>query len=196
MTDIILIGSGKAGSLHCKCHSKLKELNINIAALIDSNPHRLKRFPSLYKKFNEGESPFAAGSLEEVSKQMDMEDTILDLCVPNDVHYQCAKEACDLGAKKMIEKPIVNSVTDAKKIEKLSASISIAEKIEKYNLKPKFVRTEFSKDRRSDTANGGGILKKGAPHIFTVEVPHQLAIANYLFGIPVDSFEHGVRIWP
>ncbi len=202
MTDIILIGCGKAGSLHCKCYSKLKELNIKIAALIDSNPRRLKRFHSLYKEFNEGESPLAASSLEEVSKQMNIEDAVLDLCIPNDAHYECAKEACDLGARRiMIEKPIANSVTDAKKIEKLNANISIAENyvyskvteqlrntIEKQNLKPRFVRTEFSKDRRSDTANGRGFLKKGAPHVFTVEVPHQLAIANYLFGNPVDNF--------
>lgn len=202
MTDIILVGCGKAGSIHCKCYAKLKDLNVNIVALVDSNPARLKRFHSLYKTFNEGENPLAAGSLEEVSMQMDIGDAIIDLCVPNDVHYHCAKEAIDLGAKKIIiEKPIANSITDARKIETLNANIAITENyvyskvteqlrktIEKYQLKPKFVRTEFSKDRRDDTAKGRGFLKTGPPHVFTVEIPHQIAIVNYLFGDPIDNF--------
>lgn len=202
MTDVILVGCGKAGFLHCKCYSKLKDLNINVVALVDNNPKALKSFYSMYKEAYEGENPLASSSLEEVSKQIDLGNSIIDLCVPNDIHFQCAKEACDLGAKKIIiEKPIANSVADARKIEKLDADIAIAENyvysnvteqlrkiIGKYDLKPKFVRTEFSKDRRNDTVNGRGFLKKGAPHVFTVEVPHQLAIVNYLFGNPVDNF--------
>ncbi len=202
MTDIILVGCGKAGSIHCKCYTKLKDSNVKIMAMVDSDPDRLKRFQSLYKTFNDGEYPLAAGSLEEVSRQMDIGDAIIDLCVPNDVHYQCAKEAIDLGAKKIIiEKPIANSITDARKIEMLNAKIAITENyvyskvteqlretIEKYHLKPKFARTEFSKDRRCDTSNGRGFLKTGPPHVFTVEIPHQIAIVNYLFGNPTENF--------
>lgn len=70
MTDIILVGCGKAGSIHCKCHTKLKDSNIKIIAMVDSNPDRLKRFHSLYKTFNDGENPLAAGSLEEVPEQL------------------------------------------------------------------------------------------------------------------------------
>ncbi len=202
MTDIILIGCGKAGSIHCKCYSKLKELNINIVALIDNNSKWLRRFHSLYKEFNDGESPLTASSLEEISREIDIENIIIDLCVPNDIHYQCAKEAIDLGVKKIIiEKPIANSVADAERIEKLDASIAITENyvyskvteqirevIDKNNLKSKFVRTEFSKDRRSDSLNGRGFLKNAPPHVFTVEIPHQLAVVDYLFGNSIEIF--------
>lgn len=202
MADIILVGCGKAGSIHCKCYAKLRDMNVNVAALVDSSPEHLKRFHTLYRTFNEGETPLAARSLEEISKQVDIENAIVDLCVPNDIHYQCAKEAVDLGAKKIIiEKPIANNIADARKIETLDAKIAIAENyvyskvteqlkdtIERCRLEPKFVRTEFSKDRRSDTANGRGFLRSGPPHVFTVEIPHQIAIVNYLFGNPVDNF--------
>lgn len=204
MVDIILVGCGKAGSIHCKCYSKLKEqdVNINVVALVDSNPDQVKKFYSLYKEFNDGEKPLVACSLREISKEIDIENAIIDLCVPNDAHYQCSKEACDLGSKKIIiEKPIANSVLDAKKIEKLDANVAITENyvyskvtehllkiIEKYNLKPKFARTEFSKDRRIDSANGRGSLKNGSPHVFTVEMPHQIAVVNYLFSNPTDIF--------
>lgn len=202
MTNIILVGCGKAGSIHCGCYTKLKDSNIKIIAMVDSNPDRLKRFHSLYKSFNDGEEPLASVSLKEISKQMDIGDAVVDLCVPNDIHYQCAKEAVDLGVQKIIiEKPIANSISDARKIEMLDAKIAIAENyvysnvteqiretVKKYHLKPKFARTEFSKDRRFDTANGRGFLKSGPPHVFTVEIPHQIAIVNYLFGNPVDNF--------
>lgn len=202
MIDVILVGCGKAGALHCKCYSKLKDGGIHIAALVDIDSYRLRRFSTLYQEFNEGETPLVANSLEEVSKQMDIGNSIIDLCVPNDLHYRCANEACNLGAKKiMIEKPIANSVSDAKKIEELNADIAIAENyvyskvteqlkktIQQYNLKPKFVRTEFSKDRRGDSANGRGFLKEGAPHVFMVEIPHQLAVVNYLLGNPTENF--------
>lgn len=202
MTEIILVGCGKAGSIHCKCYAKLKDSNIKIIGLVDSDPDRLKRFHSLYKTFNDEEDPLTAVSLEKLSSHMDIGNAIIDLCVPNDMHYQCAKGAIDLGAKKIIiEKPIANSITDARKIEMLNAKIAIAENyvyskvteqlkeiIQKYQLKPKFARTEFSKDRRSDTSNGRGFLKTGPPHVFTVEIPHQIAIVNYLFGNPTENF--------
>ena len=204
MVNIIIVGCGKAGSIHCKCYSKLKKsnLNVNLTAVVDSNPERLRRFQTLYETFNEAESPVTASSLKELSGQIDIENTIIDLCVPNDMHYRCAKEAVDLGAKKIIiEKPISNSLTDAKKIEALDANIAIAENyvyskvteqlketINKNHLRPKFARTEFSKDRRFDTANGRGFLMTGPPHVFTVEIPHQIAIVNYLFGNPVENF--------
>lgn len=202
MTDVVLIGCGKAGALHCKCYSKLKDEGINIVAFVDIDPCGLRRFSSMYQEFNEGEKPLAANSLGEISKQIDIGNTIIDLCVPNDLHYRCASEACDLGAKKiMIEKPIANSISDAKRIERLDAKITIAENyvyskvteqlkktIHQYNLKPKFARTEFSKDRRNDSANGRGFLKNSAPHVFTVEIPHQIAVVNYLFGNPTENF--------
>ncbi len=202
MPGIIIVGCGKAGSIHCKCYAKLKDSNVKIIAMVDSNSDRLKRFHSLYKTFNDGENPLAAVSLEELLSQIDIGNAIIDLCVPNDMHYQCAKEAVDLGAKKIIiEKPIANSITDARKIEMLNAKIAIAENyvyskvteqlketIEKHHLKPKFARTEFSKDRRCDTSIGRGFLKTGPPHVFTVEIPHQIAIVNYLFGNPTENF--------
>lgn len=204
MVNIILMGCGRAGSIHCKCYSKLRnsDLTVKIVGLVDSDPERLKIFKALYESFNQVEGPMTASSLKELSGQIDIEDSIIDLCVPNDMHYQCAKEAVDLGAKKIIiEKPISNSLTDAKKIAALDARIAIAENyvyskvteqlketINKNNLMPKFARTEFSKDRRFDTANGRGFLKTGPPHVFTVEIPHQIAIVNYLFGNPVENF--------
>lgn len=202
MTNIILVGCGKAGSIHCKCYSKLKDSNVKIAALVDNNRERLRKFHTMYRIFNDGENPLEASSLEEVSKQIDFGNAIIDLCVPNDMHYQCAKEAYDLGARKIIiEKPISNTILDAKKIGALGANIAITENyvysrvteqlketIDKFQLKPKFARTEFSKDRRCDTSNGRGFLKSGPPHVFTVEIPHQIALVNYLFGDPIENF--------
>ncbi len=43
LTEIILVGCGKEGSIHCKCHTKLRESNVKITAMVDSDPDRLKR---------------------------------------------------------------------------------------------------------------------------------------------------------
>lgn len=204
MIDIILVGYGKAGVLHCQCYSKLKELNINIVGVVDNDSKSLKRFINKYYEFNkeEKEKIIISNSLEEISDKIDIRNSVVDLCVPNDFHNLCAKKACDLGAKKIIiEKPIANSLLDARKIEELDADIAIAENyvysnlteqlkkiLANYNLTPKFVRTEFSKDRRNDTINSRGFLKTGPPHVFTVEMPHQIAIVNYLFGNPIENF--------
>ena len=54
--------------------------------------------------------------------------------------------------------------------------------VEAEGLRPLFVKTEFSKDRRAHSASGRGMTAGYVPHVFTVEMPHQVAIVSSILG--------------
>jgi len=198
--NIIIVGCGNVGHLHLKCYDKLKKsMDINIVGFVDINYIHLKKFESkYYELFGKENKPLCSQQLKDISNKIDISDSVIDICTPNDAHYPCAKEACALGAKNiLIEKPLASTLSDAIKIEKLDANIAVAENyiyshttkmikkiIQSNGFKPRFVSTDFSKDRRQDALNGRGCVKGKHPHLFNIEIPHQLAIVNYLFGEP------------
>jgi len=207
--NIILLGCGYAGNLHLKCYQKLQDImELNIVGAVDIDQKKLKKFQTAYNKsFNNKKEPLYANNLNEISKHLDISDCVIDICTPNDTHYLCAKEACNLGAKKIIiEKPLSSSISDMKKIEKLDAIIAVAENyiyskttkhikelLDNNGFKPLFIRTEFSKDRRTDSLNKRGCINGKHPHVFTVEIPHQLAVVSYLFGAPSKIYGAWVK---
>jgi predicted dehydrogenase len=115
---------------------------------------------------------------------------------PNPFHYRVAAEAVDLGASRLvIEKPLAHKLSEAKAFLKLKCQICVLENylfsdvtnylretIHADGLRPQFVKSEFSKDRRVDSANGRGSAHGTLPHVFTVELPHQVAVVGHVLG--------------
>lgn len=180
MTDIVLIGSeGRAGLLHSRVHC--------------ANGHRLHRVdPKL------GDSERAL----ELALADSPGDKIVDICTPTDSHVDMMLRAHALGATKfVVEKPAAMSTGEWREArrEVADADIFVVQNylfstvfaelrnmIRTRGLAIRQVRSRFDKDRRRDSANGRGADRNGVlPHVFRVELPHQLYLANALLG-PLD----------
>lgn len=207
--DIILVGCGKGGYFHLRCYRKLKKfLNMDIVGVVDINSKNLRNFQILYRQlFNGINEPSYARTLKEISKEVDIGNSIMDICTPNDVHFLCAKESYDLGAKKiMIEKPLTTEISDADKLSRLNATIAVVENyiyskttrrikdiLKDNKFQPQFAITKFIKDRRIDSLNKRGFNNGYIPHVFTIELPHQIGIIDYLFGSPIEFIDAWTR---
>lgn len=172
MIDIIIIGCGTQSWVHVNCYAKLKDIfDISIVGVVDPDAKQLTIFKQLLIKlgFNTQKTIFK-NNLSEISKDLDISNTVIDIITPNNLHYLSAQEAVDLGAKKVIiEKPIADDLLDAHNIAKLCGLICVIENylfssvtqfiqnyINTHQLKSLFVKTEFSKDRRLDSIKGRG----------------------------------------
>ncbi len=200
MVDIIIVGCGTQGQAHIRCYAKLKDmLNINIAGAVDPDEKQLNAFQHLHSKLGfDTRRALFKNNLSELSKELDISNSIVDVITPNNCHYSCAKEAIDMGTKRIIiEKPLAHDLSDAKNIEKLGGVIGVIENylfssitqhiqkfIEEQKLKTIFVKTEFSKNRRIESLEGRGIFEDYIPHVFTIEIPHQIAVVSYLLEFP------------
>lgn len=196
---IVLVGCGKSGRLHTKCYGKFAD-KVDIIAVIDPSPKVGKSFEGFYS----GSFPASEGfpqyfsSLEAFAqaKIINPLDCIMDVCVPNAFHYEIVNKVVELGFKKvLVEKPLADSIEESIKFGYLDANIAVVENylysnvtlelkriIKEQKFIPKYVRIEFSKDRRPDTMRNRGFHEDRQPHLFFVEVPHQIAVAHFLFG--------------
>lgn len=204
---VVIVGAGKSGQLHLKCYTKIKD-EVEVVAIIDKKKELKKVIEGFYMyKFPlELEAPSFYVSIDDFVKQKvdSSEDFIIDICVSNSSHYKIAKKVSDYGFKNIIiEKPLADNMEDSLKISKIDANILVCEnylysnittelkrKIQEEGLVPKYAKIDFSKDRRMDSLNKRGFNHKNkAPHVFMVEIPHQIAIAKYLFGNIVNSLD-------
>jgi len=202
MVDVIIAGCGTHSQAHIACYAKLRDIfDVNIAGAVDPDQKQLNAFQHFSNKLGfDTRGTLFKNQLSEITNELDISNTIVDIVTPNNCHYPCAKEAIDMGAKRIIiEKPLAHDISDARNIERLSGAIGVVENylfspitqyikkfIEEHKLKPTFIKTEFSKDRRVDSSRGRGIVGDYIPHVFTIEIPHQIAVVNYLLGFPVD----------
>lgn len=106
----------------------------------------------------------------------------------------------------IVEKPLAHSLEEAYRFLELSGTVHVLENylfsavtaimrdcVQSLGCRPCFMRTEFSKDRRPDSSRGRGMSPGYVPHVFSVEVPHQIAVANRVLGSVgqvVDAWEH------
>lgn len=207
--DVVLIGCGIQSMHHINCYTRLmKKIPVRFAGLIDPNDTHLDSCLSLLKRNNiDISSTVSSRSIDELAQAIDLSRCVVDIVTPNHLHYPSAEAAVKNGAKKLIiEKPLTHTLKEAKKFLALDGTICILENylfssvtrsvidiLSAEKLKPTFVKTEFSKDRRGDSSRGRGISDTYVPHVFSIELPHQLAIVNSLLGEPVevcDAWHH------
>ncbi len=205
--DIVVLGAGRQAVRHLTCYGKLREeLGIGIAAVVDPAEDRRASCRAVLAGagFDADRSRLVA-DLEHLDGTLDLGSAVVDVVVPTRLHYSLAATASRMGARHLIvEKPLAHSLEEACRFLELSGTVHVLENylfsavtatmlecLESLGSRPSFMRTEFSKDRRPDSSKGRGTSPGYVPHVFTVEMPHQVAVANRVLG----SVGHVVDAW-
>lgn len=204
MTDIVIAGAGKAGFLHCSAYFKMHRqgmCDIRRVRLVDPTG---KPGPDLADFLaREGLSlPVHADPAD--LPPLDPDHTIIDLCLPSRLLARGLREWAARGFRKfVVEKPLLVSPEDQDVFELVrSRSVILVQnylhsKVHKcicrliadHDLRPLMILTNFSKDRRQDSARGRAFADGIVPSVFEIEMPHQLYIGNHLGG-PMTGIYH------
>ena len=182
MTSIVLIGSrGRAGMYHKKIYTELsikdiKEVDIGV--------------PNTYS------------SLNELVQKYPLERSVIDVCTPTSTHVEIIRKAYDHGARRfVVEKPAAFNLAEWRKLVEettdaqyfiihnylYSTAFKYARKfIAKNKWKVVNIHSTFSKDRTKDSISNRGVSESGIhPHIFQIEMPHQISLAIAVLG-PIE----------
>jgi len=181
--DVIIVGAGKAGYLHYNSYAKLKDKGtIYIVDIKGSS----KYFENI-KIYN---------SIEQVMEinQLDITNTIVDICVPYKSFKEVIENCLKLGLNNvLVEKPFIieDNFFDDKENLNISMiqnylysplTIDAKNYIVQNNLNIETVITNFSKNRINDSKSGRAFSNNHSTTIFEIEIPHQVYITNYLLG--------------
>lgn len=208
--DIVVVGCGSQAVRHLNCLTKLRLVGrVRVAALVDPSAESLDACRQVVDRHKLGtrNKVILAHSLADVASQLDLGSVIVDVVTPNRLHFAAVAEAHELGARRfMVEKPLAHTYAEAKRFLGLACQLCILENylfsdvtratqrlLAHEGWTPIFVKSEFSKDRRVDSSKGRGTAPGYVPHVFTVEMPHQIAIVGRLLGSlgqVVDAWHH------
>ncbi|VEJ53262.1 Uncharacterised protein [Pragia fontium] len=199
---IILLGAGKAGYLHLNSYLKMIDSQTlpdveflfvdpgmtpgkDLLKLCEEKKQRLKIWPTLEALIHDNHI-------------YDRENDIIDLCLPSAILFDEFCHALKLGFKKIIiEKPIliregINSEivsliknADVFMVRNYLYSFvqyKIKELLQEFEILPEMLLTNFSKNRVQESFSGRAFTREHAPTAFEIEIPHQLYIADDIFG--------------
>jgi predicted dehydrogenase len=121
---------------------------------------------------------------------------IIDICTPTETHSEVLFDMVSRGFKNFIvEKPLTTTIGDLEKLKSVNihvkvvhnylfsqATRKILELIEQKEIEPVALFSFFCKDRKSDTILKRGFNEASPPHVFTIEIPHQLYLATAIAG--------------
>ena len=111
-TRLALIGGGRIGKIHLKAMSEVSEAEL--VAIVDTNTE----IDQLAKHFS---VPFFQSS-DKMLQTVTPDGVIV--CTPTDIHFSPVASALKSGAHVLVEKPITQSVEEARKIISLSEQTS------------------------------------------------------------------------
>ena len=111
-TRLALIGGGRIGNIHLKAMSEVSEAEL--VAIVDTNTE----IEQLAKHFS---VPFFQSS-DKMLQTVTPDGVIV--CTPTDIHFSPVASALKSGAHVLVEKPIAQSVEEARKIISLSEQTS------------------------------------------------------------------------
>ena len=103
--NVAVIGLGNMGQHHAKAYALLEQ--VNFVAACDPNFDR-------YNVIKKQETTQYFSDLEEMLSTCSID--AVSICVPTSLHYKTAKTCIDLGIAVLIEKPIAESVDQAKRL--------------------------------------------------------------------------------
>ncbi len=184
MKDVIIVGTGKAGFLHYFSYKKFK--NIGKLFFVDISEKMKNENIDVQKVY-----PTINDAI--INNNLDISNIIVDICTPKSVFLDIINQCKELGIKDIIvEKPFIVKEEFFKENEELNIvmvhnyvyskiTIGIKEIIEKENLTPKMVYTNFSKNRLSESFKGRGMYKSVTRNI-ELDIPHQVYITQYILG--------------
>ena len=178
-SNIIIVGTGKAGYLH---YLKYKKIGIKNVVFLDNN-----------KKSKYIDDSLICLSIEEITKKYKVKtnETIIDICTPCSQFQHLIDAFIEANFSSFIvEKPFVvekDYFNDKKNIkcimvENYKNSVITSKLInvlENEKSKIKRMRIEFSKNRIKDSFSKRGMFGGEVPTNFEVQMPHEIYIANY-----------------
>lgn len=184
MKDVIIVGTGKAGFLHYFSYKKFKNIgNLFFVDISEKIKNENIDVQKIYPTINDAIA----------DNKLDISNIIVDICTPKSVFLDIINQCKDLGIKDIIvEKPFIVKKEFFKENEELNIvmvhnyvyskiTTGIKEIIEKENLTPKMVYTNFSKNRLSESFKGRGMYKSVTRNI-ELDIPHQVYITQYILG--------------
>lgn len=193
-----MVGCGRQGQLHLRCLARLREdFEVRVVGLVDRDLHRAQAVREGLPRLGLASTEVVvAADLADVARAVDLSTTLVDVVTTNSSHHAVTTSAAAQRARAIIvEKPLADSVEHARRICALDRPVYVMENyvfsvishfaddyVRDRGLTPRLVKTEFSKDRRRESAEGRGMLAGYSPHVFDVEIPHQIALAGYLLG--------------
>lgn len=203
--DVVIVGAGKAGSLHYRAYCSLSRWGRLDRTRIQFIDRAEGAGPELAALLTRDGVPERIVAGREMLTETVPERTIVDLCLPSRSLAPALLDWWRAGYRKfLIEKPFLVAPELASEVRQALASsqavlvrnyihsgvhASVRELVELYDLAPVLCVTNFSKDRRADTLRGRGASHFGSPTVFEVEMPHQLYIGTDLLG-DVRSLDH------
>jgi len=106
---VAVIGSGSWGKNHARVYNQLT--NASLEAVVDAREDIARNVAKQYgvKWYTDLEKAFTNTNIEAVS-----------ICTPTVTHYDLAKQAIELGKHVLVEKPMTNTVDEAKELIRLS----------------------------------------------------------------------------
>ncbi len=105
MLKVAVIGLGNMGQHHAKAYTKLE--NVDFIAACDNN---LDRFNSIQKQ----ENTHYFSNVDQMLEECEID--AVSICVPTFAHYELAKKCIDHNLAVLVEKPIAESIDQAKKL--------------------------------------------------------------------------------
>ncbi|MEN8905065.1 MAG: hypothetical protein ABF289_03805, partial [Clostridiales bacterium] len=180
MKNVIIVGLGKAGWLHYKAYEKIERMGeVYFVDKVRTQKYFEKQ--QIYRNITE--------LINELNLKSD--NVIVDICTPKEEFQNIISESIDCGIENiLIEKPFCVDENFFIKKKKLNIIMvenykvskitqEIKKIIEKKNYNIKFIYTNFSKSRISDTLNGRGVSKTITSN-FEIEIPHQIYVVNFI----------------
>ena len=189
---IIIVGSGKAALLHLNAYLKLWggcELPmIYIIAGSTIEPDII----AFSKTYSSALHLIKFQQVEELAQS----NPIVDICTPTTTHGKVLKALFNIGFKRfLIEKPAVTTYEDLEWIAEHDLRLEIMQNylfskatkrvidmIHSQVIELKTIISIFCKNRTRDSIDRRGFDGNEPPHIFTIELPHQIYLANAFAG--------------
>jgi len=189
---IIIIGSGKSALLHLNAYIKIwadrefPQIYIAPGDTIESEITDVVNTHTANIKFT------TPAELPELCR----DNPVADICTPTATHRAAIETMLRTGFQCfLVEKPLVTTAEDFKwlasqkiRIEVMQnylfslATRRVLQLIQDHSIIPENAASFFCKDRTQDSLNKRGFYNGQPPHVFTVELPHQLYLAEAFLG--------------
>lgn len=112
MLKIGVLGAGHLGKIHIKCIQQIEEYEL--VGFYDADPNTASAV----------EAEFGLKSFSSIHELFDMVD-VVDIVTPTIAHFECASEALNKKKHVFIEKPVVASPEEAKKLLAIAESADV-----------------------------------------------------------------------
>ena len=192
LTSIVIVGSGRAALLHLNAYMKIwdgqesPQIFIIAGDVIEPEIKDIVKKHPWYIQFKE---------LQQVI-QLKQPESIIDVCTPPATHGNIVEKMADAGFFRfLVEKPLVTTIDDLERIKSKKVRVVTMQNylfsqatertldlIRTNEIIPKSMVSFFCKDRTHESVMKRGFDGDDPPHVFTIELPHQLYLATEFMG--------------